>query len=334
VPDLLVSSSPLAEIASSADPLPRRAAALLEVLRRDLPYDGAWLALADPHEPVHRTLASADLDEAIVSFLGGPKTARDLEVTGGHRNAVPRSPSDLPFPVVELPSWTECLLPAGFHEALSVALFAPGGRRVGLLALLYGSKEPPAATARRRLGALTPVLARAVDPLRSLALAARLVNGARAGVVLLADGRTQVLPGLHDHELLAAGSPAVAAARASLAAGLRWSSFLWPLGGRHAPEGHARITALACGEDVPADLTGTVLVSPAGRLHGLTPRELEILGLLVEGCSNAQIATELVISPRTVAAHVEHVLTKLAAPSRTLAAVRAQREGLYVPRVR
>jgi hypothetical protein len=37
------------------------------------------------------------------------------------------------------------------------------------------------------------------------------------------------------------------------------------------------------------------------------------------------------VAPRTVAAHVEHVLVKLEAPSRTLAAVRAEREGLYVP---
>jgi DNA-binding NarL/FixJ family response regulator len=66
-------------------------------------------------------------------------------------------------------------------------------------------------------------------------------------------------------------------------------------------------------------------------LHGLTPRELEVLGLLVEGCSNHEIARALVVAPRTVAAHLEHVLVKLAAPTRTLAAVRAERDGLYVP---
>jgi DNA-binding NarL/FixJ family response regulator len=56
-----------------------------------------------------------------------------------------------------------------------------------------------------------------------------------------------------------------------------------------------------------------------------------VLGLIVEGCSNAQVARSLVISPRTVAAHVEHILAKLLAPTRTHAAVRAERAGLYVP---
>jgi DNA-binding NarL/FixJ family response regulator len=84
---------------------------------------------------------------------------------------------------------------------------------------------------------------------------------------------------------------------------------------------------------VPAVLCGVVLLSPAPDLHGLTPRELEVLGLVVDGCSNQEIARTLVVSPRTVAAHVEHLLAKLAAPTRTLAAVRAEREGLYVPAV-
>jgi DNA-binding NarL/FixJ family response regulator len=113
-----------------------------------------------------------------------------------------------------------------------------------------------------------------------------------------------------------------------------YTSFLWPLGGRHAPDGHVRVTVLTSTDDVPSVLTGMVLLSPAGELRGLTPRELEVLGLVVEGCSNHEIAHELVVAPRTVAAHLEHILVKLHASSRTLAAVRAEREGLYVPPVR
>lgn len=58
-----------------------------------------------------------------------------------------------------------------------------------------------------------------------------------------------------------------------------------------------------------------------------------MLGLVVDGCSNHEIARVLVVAPRTVAAHVEHLLVKLGAATRTLAAVRAEREGLYVPAV-
>ncbi|MGK5173026.1 response regulator transcription factor [Geodermatophilus sp. CPCC 205761] len=94
-----------------------------------------------------------------------------------------------------------------------------------------------------------------------------------------------------------------------------------------------RVTALAAPDDVPAVLCGVVLLSPVSDLHGLTPRELEVLGLLVDGYSNHEIARTLVVAPRTVAAHLEHLLVKLGAPTRTLAAVRAEREGLYVPAV-
>jgi DNA-binding NarL/FixJ family response regulator len=72
-------------------------------------------------------------------------------------------------------------------------------------------------------------------------------------------------------------------------------------------------------------------VSYPGDPQGLTPRELEVRGLIVEGCSNRQIACTLVVSRRTVAAHVEHIVAKLRAPTRTHAAVRAERAGLYVP---
>jgi DNA-binding NarL/FixJ family response regulator len=76
---------------------------------------------------------------------------------------------------------------------------------------------------------------------------------------------------------------------------------------------------------------GTLLVRPHVDCRGLTPRELQVLGLLIEGRSNQQIATGLAVTPRTVAAHVEHLLDKLDAPTRTSAAVQAEREGCYVP---
>ena len=160
---------------------------------------------------------------------------------------------------------------------------------------------------------------------------ARLVRNAHAGVVVSADGSAEPLPGLDGHPVLAAGSPALAAACAQLTAGGVHRSFLWPVGGRHAPGGHVRITALAPPAELPVHLAGVVLVSPADDLNGLTPRELEVLGLLVDGRSNREIACALVVAQRTVAAHIEHILVKLVTPTRTLAAVRAERAGLYVP---
>lgn len=60
----------------------------------------------------------------------------------------------------------------------------------------------------------------------------------------------------------------------------------------------------------------------------LTDRELEVLELIVAGCSNAIIADKLYISVGTVKTHVRSILNKLCADDRTQAAVRALRSGL------
>jgi DNA-binding CsgD family transcriptional regulator len=321
----------LAEVADSTSPLPQRSQKMLQSLRRLVPFDAAWLAVADPMNSTYTCAASTALDERTLEYLSGPKMARDIKVTGTDRARPPLSPSDLPYPAGDLPTWAECLIPAGIHEALAIALFDTGRRHVGFLALLYGSKEPPSPVARRRLHQLTPVLARGIDPLRSLAAAARVVRGATAGAVLCREGATRPLPGLDGDALLAEGSPVVTLARSCVDDGQVYASFLWPRGGRHAPDGHLRVTVLASPGEAPASVLGTVVLSPVTDLRGLTPRELEVLGLLIDGCSNQQFARALFVAPRTVAAHLEHILVKLGAPSRTLAAVRAEREGLYVP---
>jgi DNA-binding CsgD family transcriptional regulator/tetratricopeptide (TPR) repeat protein len=71
---------------------------------------------------------------------------------------------------------------------------------------------------------------------------------------------------------------------------------------------------------------------PAGRtLAGLTPRELEVLRLLVEGRSNRQIAEQLFISGKTASVHVTNILAKLGVHSRLEAAATARRLGLDQP---
>lgn len=165
----------------------------------------------------------------------------------------------------------------------------------------------------------------------SLAAVCRLVGDAYAGVLLLDRGGVQPLPGLPGDVLLAANSPLIETVRSRLIVGETHLACLWPRHGGSATQSHVRVTFLAHLDASSPGLRGLVLLSPAGAGHGLTPRELEVLGRMVDGFSNAQIAGQLAVTLRTVATHVEHILTKLASPTRTHAAVHAQREGLYVP---
>jgi DNA-binding CsgD family transcriptional regulator len=321
----------LAEAETGTGTVQERAKDVLEVLMRHVPCDAAWMATVEPSGRDYTTAASANLSRGTVAHLAGPQMARDIERTQADRPRPPLSLSDVPYPATELPTWAECLTAAGFRDALSVALVDHRQRHVGFLTLLYGSSGPPEARARRVLHHLVPVVARGVDPLQHLTAAAQLLDGATAGAVLYPQGRCGRLPGLGVDALLTPGSPVLAVARTLLTASHPFGAFLWPRGGRHAPDGHARVTVLSDGQRSSTSVLGAVVLSVVEDCRGLTPRELEVLGLLVEGWSNSQIARRLVLTPRTVATHVEHVLRKLDAPTRTLAAVRADREGLYVP---
>ncbi len=66
----------------------------------------------------------------------------------------------------------------------------------------------------------------------------------------------------------------------------------------------------------------------------LSPRERQILALLAKGRTQDQIATALVISSKTVATHIQHILSKLGVQSRAQAVAVAFQRGLVEPEVR
>ena len=68
------------------------------------------------------------------------------------------------------------------------------------------------------------------------------------------------------------------------------------------------------------------MVNPAN----LTPRELEVLALLGNGLTNAEIAERLFLSEKTVAHHVSAILRKLGVANRVQAVTEAARLGIAV----
>ncbi|MGX4655134.1 response regulator [Micromonospora sp. SCSIO 07396] len=76
------------------------------------------------------------------------------------------------------------------------------------------------------------------------------------------------------------------------------------------------------------DLVRQVPTRRTGALAGLTPREVEIFGLLARGRSNGEICAELVLSENTVKSHVRAVLQKLDLRDRVHVVIHAYENGL------
>jgi DNA-binding NarL/FixJ family response regulator len=102
------------------------------------------------------------------------------------------------------------------------------------------------------------------------------------------------------------------------------------------------VRVVAAGESLLAPSVTSLLVREyarrptAGRPRGdllaaLTERETEVLTFIAQGCSNAEIADQLVISPATAKTHVSRVLAKLGARDRAQLVVIAYEAGLVVP---
>lgn len=327
-----------AGLAGEPGGLAERAEALLAQVQRVLRVDAGTISLLPPDQDAHASLARAGFDERVGGYLDSPAQLADVELVGLRRSHRPLLLRDVPVPPSEVGGWAEYLEPAGFRDGIAAALLTPEGQYLGILGLTTEAPGQITDAARDLVRLLSTPIAVGVDPWRSLAALADLVEQATAGIVLTPAGAVQPLPGLPGHRLLTPGSAVLTAATGQLAEGGTQISFLAPVpdsaDGGAVGDGAGtflRITVLAAPPQMHHLATAVVLAGAAGDLHGLSLQELQVLGLLVTGASNERIAVALGITRRTVDGHVDHVRAKLAGRSRTAAAARALRLGLFVP---
>jgi hypothetical protein len=316
----------VARIAIAPATLADRAEALLRTLGQAVPCDAAWLALRDPERRTHTPLATAGQAEPLRDVFRMPDADDEVELVGLNRRRPPMLATELPLPPAELRSWADHLLPAGFRGGLAAGLFTPDGRHLGFLSVLTGTAGRPTGAERDLIGLLAPLIAHAVDRMRTVTAAASIVRDATGAAVLTRGGDALPLPGLPSHPVLVGGSKVLRYAAGRIAAGETHAAFLCST----ADDALVRVTLLGCASELD-HLQAVVTVSPPGGLHGLGHRELRTLGLVVDGWSDSQIAAALATTDHDVADQICRVLAALGAPDRTVGVVRALRAGLYLP---
>jgi HD-GYP domain-containing protein (c-di-GMP phosphodiesterase class II) len=273
----------------------------------------SWDPVLDA-EPALRVLSAAELDEALTAI------ARFVDLkspfTLGHAQAVATLARDA----------AACLgLPAGERTVLYRAGLTAGFGRLGVSNAIWDKPGPltVAEWERVRLAPqLTERILRQSPPLAPVAALAgkqreRLDgSGYPAGLagdaippaarVLAAADSYQAMLEPRPHRPARSASEAAAELRGDVRAG------------RLDPEAVAAVLAAA----------GHRAVRRRANVAGLTAREIDVLRLAVRGLSNKQIAASLVVAPKTIGNHIEHIYTKLGVSNRAGAALFAMRNGL------
>ncbi len=318
----------LAAITSDNSSAAERAKYVLAELQSLIPIEAAEIIAVNPfHADVwqsHSMLATHGYSKEVLHDLHSKEFFDLMDCLDLPETGRPTRMKDLPGDPLDNWAVSDVLLPAGYQEGVTMCLRTSDGRFVGVLNLSTADNKHPSDLAVAVLARLCTALGNMADPLRSRGWVHALLGSNAAAIGLDRNGTAIDLPGVAHHDLLQEDTDLIRQAR-KCAQMKSWSTFVWPHEGDF-----LRVRVLPCSPEEPM----TTLVSlDSVDVGPLTHRELEVLTLAGEGLSNGEIGAALVITSRTVATHVEHILDKLHAPNRAAAAAYALREGLILGKI-
>ncbi|WP_298516045.1 LuxR C-terminal-related transcriptional regulator [uncultured Nocardioides sp.] len=300
------------------------AADVVAVVDSYISTTGSAMTAFDPVSERHTVLCSSGFNDAVVSHLTSPRFLCD---DVGYRVLVEDASMraicwrEIQGDYAQTASPVEVFKPSGVLGGASVRLTTPDGRYTGDLHI--GTTDPslPDVACMAALRDAAQLMATATDISRRLGQLLgdpSAVDVERPAVLISSRGEAFPLPG-HDVPRVVVDDPSLR----TRIVGWRRGGVIAPAAFRH--QSHTQWWRLRL---VPV-ATGTIVeAEPADLPHGLTPRGIDILTLLSLGLHNAAIARRLEISERTCAHHIENVMARLDACSRTAAASMAIEEGL------
>lgn len=296
--------------------------AALRTLQEGLGCDTALLSVSDARRPgKHRVVVNVDYPEDVAAYMSSVYVRDCPGYRYAEQSRVAARICDTPFDFRATRTFTEALAPAGFREGVTVAFTNPWSGETGFLAMSSVRPTPIPDEALLGLTLLASSFASLASP-----VAPPLDEIAGEHSVAEIDN----LGGLRWLRRSEEGpEPVTETQLREFARYLRVSRR--SRAGYHARgadgswwhiRGYAR-TASSPGLHV------VVTMSPGVPRGALTPRELDILGLVCRGMTNGQIASELYISLGTVKTHVEALLRKLEQTNRSGLVAIAAAEDLF-----
>lgn len=308
--------------ASGWSPSQRNAIAdeILDLVGKWIPYVGCSISAFDPVTGLHETVASRGYPENIVDHLDHWFVSHDEAFQ--HLTDVDPTPlrwRDFPFEYAEMYSARELFIPQGYRDGATICLRARDGRHTGNLHINADGLDVLSDEVFGKFAQLQYLLGGTVDKLREAQFMIATLDGeVGEAVVILADRTVISVPGFGEIYCLRQDSLLVEMLSSHLADQEISASFRW----RDESRRWHVVTLRRFSVGLIA--SDSLCAVP----HGVTFSEMRVLGGLVLGLSNHEIADNLYLSERTVSKHVEHILAKLGCRSRTSAAVSALHLGL------